>query len=242
MVEQPIDVEKVVREVLARLGAAPAKRDVAPPPSAEPETPPGVVSGESDGALSVGTPVVTMAELEGKLDGVKRLVVPARSVVTPSVRDELHRRGIALVCGSGAPATSAGAVRLVMTVLGSRFDPGPLARTIQGEGIEVDQRRAECLIAATDELAGEVGRPNTLGLILSADPAVAVCLANRHRGVRAIRAVDPTTVDADAASVGANLLVVNPASASVFQLSQMVRGFCRGGPRACPETLRERLG
>jgi hypothetical protein len=240
MAKPPIDIDKVVREVLARLAVAPEPSAAAAPKSDA--AGPSAVSGESDGVLAVRAPVVTMAELEGKLAGIKSLVVPARSVVTPSVRDELHRRKIALVFDQGVREASSGAVRLVMTVLGSRFDAGPLAQAIQSEGIEIERRRADCLIAATDQLAGDVGRPNTLGLILSEQPAVALCLANRRRGVRAIWGVDAATVDADAAAVGAHLMVVNPEAASVFQLARMVSRFCRGGPHECPEILRERLG
>jgi len=236
MAKPPIDVDKVVRDVLAQLDAA------RKPSVAGSEAPAAATSGTSDGELAVQAPVVTMAELEGRLAGIKRLVVPARSVVTPSVRDELQRRKIALVYASGAPAASSGAIRLVMTVLDARFDTDPLARAIQGEGIEIDHRRADCLIAATDQLAGELGRPNTLGLVLSTDPAAALCLANRHRGVRAIWGVDAKSVEADAAAVGANLMVVNPQAAGVPQLVRMVSHFCRGGPRECPQVLRERLG
>ncbi len=236
MAKPPIDVDKVVRDVLAQLDAA------RKPSVAGREAPAAATSGTSDGELAVQSPVVTLAELEGRLAGIKRLVVPARSVVTPSVRDELQRRKIALVYASGSPAASTGAVRLVMTVLDARFDTGPLARAIQGEGIEFDHRRADCLIAATDQLAGELGRSNTLGLVLSTDPAAALCLANRHRGVRAIWGVDAKSVEADADAVGANLMVVNPQAASVPQLARMVSHFCRGGPRECPQVLRERLG
>jgi len=249
MAEPPIDVDKVVREVLARLdaagepsAAAVRKGDVPGPSAAKQETPAVAVSGDSDGALAVRAPVVTMVELEGRLAGVKRVVVPARSVVTPSVRDELHRRKITLVHDQEMRGAPAGTVRLVVTVVGSRFDARALTRAIQSEGIEIESRRADCVISATDQLAGDVGRPNTAGVVLSEHPAVALCLANRHRGVRAIWGIDADAVDVEAAAVGANLMVVNPEAARVFQFARMVHRFCRGGPRACPKDLRDRLG
>jgi len=75
------DVERIVVEVIRRLGllgpatAAPANRN----------------------ELTLAERVVTMRLLEGKLEGVARLVVPARAVVTPAVRDELNDRQIELI-------------------------------------------------------------------------------------------------------------------------------------------------
>jgi hypothetical protein len=46
--------------------------------------------------LAVPDRLVTMATLQGRLDGVTQLKVPRRSVITPSVRDELKLRMIEL--------------------------------------------------------------------------------------------------------------------------------------------------
>jgi hypothetical protein len=242
MAEPSIDLEKLVRDVLAELGAAPEPaRDAAGQGEAESSSA-AAPAATSGGELVVLSPVVTMSELEGRLEGVRRLVVPPQAVLTPSVRDELHRKRITLVYDQPVPVPGAGKARLVMLVLGSRYDPVPLARALQNERIEVDSRRTDCLVEATDQLAGEVVKPNTLGLVVSTYPAVAICLANRHQGVRAVSGIDAATADADAASVGANVLVVNPRTTGFFQIKQMISRFHREGARACPEPLRERLG
>ena len=77
---------------------------------------------------------------------------------------------------------------------------------------------------------------------MSTYPAVAICLANRHQGVRAVSGLDAATAVADAASVGANVLVLCPRGLGLTQLRQMIREFCREGVRECPEALRNRLG
>ncbi len=267
MAEPSIDVDKLVREVLAELGVAPEPSAAAAPPretngpeaasAPPPASPAPAASSPGDeaagaapraapaapnGELVVLNQVVSTAELEGRLEGVRRLVVPPQAVVTPSVRDELHRRRIALVFDQPVPVPSAGGVRLAMAVLGSRFDPAPLLRALAGEPIEVETHRTDCLVAATDWLAEEISKPNTLGAIVSTYPAIGLCLANRHPGVRAVRGIDAATIEAEVASVGANVIAVDPRSAGVFQMRQMIRRFCRGGPRECPEVLRERLG
>jgi len=232
MTEPPIDVERVIREVLAEMGfAPPAPRD---PPA-----------GGASGELVVRSRVVTMAELGNRLGGLRRLVVPSQAVVTPSVRDALRRKGITLVYGqpeASSAASPARQVKLVLAAVGSRFDPGPLGRALENEGIDVDVRRSDCLIAATDALIAELGESRTLGVLLSGDPAIALCLANRAPGVRAVWGIDPARTVDDAASVGANLLVVDPGAMGVFQLNRLIGRFCRQGPAECPETLRARLG
>jgi hypothetical protein len=233
MAEPTIEIEKLVREVLAEMGIAPAREQPKTAAAAAPQP---------DGELVVLSAVVTMSELEGRLQGIRRLVVPPQAVVTPSVRDELHRKSITLVHDQPVPVPGAGKARLVMMVLGSRYDPGPLARALESEGIEVETRRTDCLVDATDQLAREVVKPDTLGVVVTTYPAVAICLANRHQRVRAVWGADAGTAEAAAASVGANVLVVDPRTTAFFQIRQMISRFHRHGPRECPEPLRERLG
>ena len=253
MTEPSIDLEKLVREVLAALGVAPepaahavqqaatGDSSAAAPAADHAQTTPAAAP-RPDGELVVLSAVVTMSELEGRLEGVRRLVVPPQAVVTPLARDELHRKRITLVYDQPVPVPGAGKGRLVMMVLGSRYDPVPLTRALRNEGIEVETRRTHCLVDATDQLAGEVVEPNTLGLVVSTYPAVAICLANRHQGVRAVSGIDTATAVADAASVGANVLVVDPGTTGFFAIKQMISRFHREGPGECPEPLRERLG
>jgi hypothetical protein len=49
------------------------------------------------GELRITDRVVTMRSIEGRLNGVTRIVVKRRAVVTPAVRDELKQRKIELV-------------------------------------------------------------------------------------------------------------------------------------------------
>ena len=253
MAEPSIDIEKLVREVLAEMGVAPqpaaeAARpsDGGPSSAAAPEAkqaqPPATAAPQADGEMVVLSAVVTMSELEGRLQGVRRLVVPPQAVVTPSVRDELRRKAITLVYDQPVPVPGASQARLVMIVLGSRYDPLPLTRALGSEGIEVETRRTDCLVDATDQLAVEVVKPNTLGVAVTTYPAIAICLANRHQRVRAVWGADAAESEAAAASVGANLLVVDPRTTGFFQIKQMISRFHRHGPVECPESLRERLG
>jgi len=194
-----------------------------------------------NGELVVARRVVTLREVEGRLDGMRCVVVPAGAVVTPAVRDELLRRGVALTFRALDQPKQAG-LRLVMMVVSRRFDASPLSAALQRRGVTVECERLECLVAATDRLAEELARPDTLGLLLSRHTAVALCLANRHGTIRAVLGREPAELDADVAAVGANLLVVDPYGAGMSVLSRLVQEFCAGGVKQCPEALRARLG
>lgn len=191
--------------------------------------------------LVVAGRVVTLDHLADRLDGVRRLVVPARAVITPAVHDELVARGIQVVRRSDRlpePAAS----RLALWILGRRFDPAVLAAALEAEGIAAQWHRADCLIAATDAAAAAVTGEQTPAALITGEPAAAVCLANRHPGVRAVWAADPEQAKTHTAAVGANLLVLDPRRLAVFQMKQILVGFVREGLRACPEPLKSRLG
>jgi hypothetical protein len=226
----PAEIERIVREVLAEMGAS--------PPLAASQGP---VAAEGD--VVVACRLVTLAAVADQLASARRLVVPPHAVVTPAVRDELRRRSVPLVRAPlAASHTSAGLPRLVLLAARTRRDPTPLAEALGREGIEVCRLSADCLIAATDQLAGEVTRPGTLGLLWTRHTAAGLCLANRHPGVRAVLAAGLPGTAAAVRAVAANVLVLDPLAATGFQQRQMVGEFCRGGVRPCPEKFKNRLG
>ena len=76
--------ERVVREVIRRL------RDQGLC----------VQEDEKHADLRLNERLVTLATLQGRLAGVRRIIVDPRAVVTPSVRDELMDQEIELVRGT----------------------------------------------------------------------------------------------------------------------------------------------
>ena len=73
------DIERIVQEVIRRLTAT------------------GAQVGGASAELEIHDRVVTLATLDGQLDGVRQLVVRPKTVITPSVRDELTDRNIKLI-------------------------------------------------------------------------------------------------------------------------------------------------
>ncbi|MEO2022144.1 MAG: hypothetical protein ABGX05_09970 [Pirellulaceae bacterium] len=85
------DIERIVTEVMRRLQSAGVL--VRPDSGSPPEI--ASVSAKT-ATYTVTEHVVSLAVLEGHLENLQRLVVGARAVVTPAVRDELRARDIAL--------------------------------------------------------------------------------------------------------------------------------------------------
>lgn len=236
MAQPPIDVERVVREVLAEMGHTVAL------PAAPAPAPAAAATIAAEGELRIGARVVSMADLPDRLAGVCRVVVPADAMVTPLVRDELQRKNIALVYERPrSAARPAAGARLVLVTLGGSYDPAGLVRSLRADGLEVDSHCADCLAAASDLVAAEVAGGGALGAVLTRHAAVALCLANRLPGVRAVQAVDAAQAGAAAGSVGANVLVISPREMPPYQLGRVLRDFCRAGVRPCPEELKGRL-
>jgi len=73
------EIERIVQEVIRRLTSA------------------GVQVTKLKPTLELEDRLVTLASLEGRLEGIRQLVVLPKAVVTPSVRDELRDKKIELV-------------------------------------------------------------------------------------------------------------------------------------------------
>jgi hypothetical protein len=74
--------EQIVVEVMRRLGVRMTGDERSSSPVAE---------------LRVTDRVITMQSIEGRLNGVTRVVVRRRAVITPAVKDELKDRKIELI-------------------------------------------------------------------------------------------------------------------------------------------------
>jgi hypothetical protein len=254
MAEPPIDIERVVREVLAQLGVAPqtgaapagpasGSPSAAVPQEKEKPQPTGETgSSASGGEIVLQRRVVTLADLPERLEGVRRVAVPPKAVVTPAVHDELRKRHIHLVYAEPQPGKAPGRAPVTIVSMGSPWDPAPLIKALESEGLAVQSQHVDCLVEATDRLAKDLAGGQAMGVLLTRHAAAGLCLANRLAGVRAIRGSSTDAVAAEAEAVGANLLVLDPSAIGLFTSQQIVLRFLRGGPRQCPAVFRKRLG
>lgn len=133
-------------------------------------------------------------------------------------------------------------VGLLVMVHGRAYEPTGLLRRLATGSVPVEVRQRDCIFQATDELAERLRAGNCLGVLLSRYAAIGLCAANRHLGVRAVWGLEPGQAASDTASLGANLLVINPRQVSPYQLEKMIHQFYLAGLRPCPEVLKSRLG
>lgn len=215
------EIERLVREALSRLStAAPLASSSPVVSSAKP------VEVSAVDALEVATQVVTLAEIDGRLGDKRRLVVGPKAVVTPAVRDVLRQRNIVLERRVLGPKSSAATAKGTITVaVAARADAGRLVERLRRDGYAVQQLAQTGLVAAVRELADEVVRGGSRGLLLADEAEAAVVALNRRGGVRAVGGDDASAVGRAAAAVNANALVVRPAGKSEFVLQRIVAAW-----------------
>jgi hypothetical protein len=195
------------------------------------------------GQLTISGRVVTLSALDGRLAGVHQVIVSPQAIVTPAVRDELRRRNVALrFAATPAHGAASPATLLALVVHREAGDATPLVAALSGEPVVVRQENLDCVIAASQRLAGVAAAGHGLGLLLTRYTSAAICLANRLQGVRAVLATDVAPTAAAAAAIGANVLVADPKLLGYGRLKRIVLDYCRAGVRPCPRVFEKELG
>jgi len=221
------DVERIVRQVLAEIaGGKPVAQSSA--------------TSNGAGDLVVSKRVVSLADVEGRLTGVTRVIVERGAVFTPAARDELKQHGVSIASAVRAGIKQA-KLRIGLAAAETKYDAKAFIAALATDGFEVETLKENCLPGTIDKLCCRV-KHDGVGLLITSSAAAALCLANRQSGVRAALAVNVAAVEGAVSAIGANLLVVDPAGKSLFELRQIVRQWLRGGRPACPAALETLLG
>lgn len=233
------EIEKLVREALARSGSANGAANVERIVSEvldrlQAKTP-------SLRELTLASRVVTLAEVKGKLEGIKQLVVPAKAVITPAVRDLLRQKRIDI--GYALPGKAAAKPRLSLVVgaAGTKYDAAGALRAAAREGVTIERLARTGLAQVVGELCDAASKGGKLGLVLTSETAAVVCIANRRPGVRAAAAASVAATPRVVRSVGANLLAVDPAGRTMFEMQRIISQFVAGAPYACPAEFAKEL-
>ena len=166
-------------------------------------------------------------------DAPKEVRVAPGTVVTPLARDWLKRHGVAVRIVSGrdvarARAAVAGEWGFVLDSRSGRAEPLRRALLDGDDWAEVGADAVEAAEWVTaDEARG--------ALVVADEASVACWRANRVEGIRAATVAEVDAVTRAVRHLGANLLVVEPAGASLHQMKQLGERFRRGGAPALPE-------
>lgn len=244
MAGQELDLEAIVREVLRRLqqlGSDRADADGAKTQRQVPEAPAIPPLASEPGQLQLQERTITLGLVAGRLQGVREVLVSAGAVVTPSVRDELRKRRIALHFTAEPAADLPVTARLVLGVAGGAQAAGAALAAVQAEAGAAQRIDRDCVLEVVRQVSQAVASQGQIGLVLTDRPAVALCLANRQASIRAAWGMSVASVREAAKLIGANLLVVNPAQHGAYELRGMIREFV-AGRHQCPKVYRQALG
>ncbi len=208
-------IEQLVREVLRRLdapGGAPQGR-----------TSERALVAQGGRRLTLTGRVVSLADVNGRLDGVNAINLARGAVLTPAARDYLIHRGVAISRGVEAGTTQPlpSVHALVLGVAETNYDPSGMVSHLGKRGTIVQQLARTGLASVVRETCDAVALGGQRGLLLTAETTAAVCMANRRQGVRAALANDSAAAEQAMRSVAANVLVTDPAKAGTFQLQRM---------------------
>lgn len=223
---QPLDIERIVQEVLRRL----QRHAFEAAGIAHPNEP------NASNELVISDRVITLRHVEGRLDGVAQVVAPTGAVVTPSVRDELRRARVALKYCSQLQASPQRTA--------AKNGPGPwllvdgelATGLISATSIVPAERRRTTrdLATALRESAADLGAGRVV--IVTSRAMVATALANRIASLRAAHIREAEDLAAADEQLGANVLVVDTMLAPLLRRTLE---FARQSPQPAPRLLKQ---
>ena len=174
--------------------------------------------------------LLTLAKVSANLDGLRRLVVHKKTIITPALREELSRRGIAVERGGSRPGTRAD---FAISVVRFAADRAP---NLHGLGLAEDVQ-AKSFSVVINLVNGQLVQSNRHVVVLTEQTSAALCVLNRTPAVRAALANNVESVKAAAKAVAANVLVVDPHKLGRVQLAAILRAFENEGMRNIPSEL-----
>lgn len=210
---QQVLIEQIVAEVMRRL---------IPTASSAP-----VSSATNNGHEVVLADLVITADLLAeKSAGRKQIAVTSKAIVTPSARDWLRQNKVELI-RNAASETATGTKesdRLVITHSSDQTIDRVLvdaARPVNGGW---KRKSAESVDEAAKKAIGELRRESSrVIVVLTSEPEVAACLANRNEKVRAAVVADAAAVARVKSGLDGNVFVVDPTGRSFFEMRNLLR-------------------
>jgi hypothetical protein len=236
------EIERIVQNVLAELRAAGVAAATGENGQRQNAASPKQAEASPTKSCVIAERVVTLAALEGRLNGASVLTVPRGAVITPAVRDELKTRGIRLeIADAPAKGEAKNFVELLVGIADVPDDVSVLTKATQEHvtGLaNVQSMQQVDLAALIGRMAEWMASRPSVAVVLTRRPTAAVCLANRHRGLRAVWANTPKALAEAMNTIAPNVMIYNPAAHSVSAQRAILREFVSAGVRECPEELR----
>jgi pyruvate/2-oxoglutarate dehydrogenase complex dihydrolipoamide acyltransferase (E2) component len=245
MASSDLEIEQVVRRIVAQLAGQPSAATDAGPrgPDKTARKPAQPQRNTIDRIAVCNEHVVTIERINQCLAGARRIALRPDAIVTPAARDYLKEKGIGVgepISNSG-PGSVAGKAKLVVAPWKCDTDLAAVVSSMQRAGLDVGTISGNDLAQIVDELSQFVVADKGLAVLVTPQIAATLCLANRNNGVRAAMAANVAEVRDCIDAVGANLLAIDPRGRSIYELTRMAKSFAEAGPRGCPEIYCNKL-
>lgn len=191
MIIENFDIDELVQNILADLGDRRQRAE-------EIRTLPEPISD-----VYLESRVISLADIRALGDS-KKLFISPKSILTPSAKDEIRKRRIALAVK--LPRRTAGSEVTIWLAAHrpAAFSPAVLKR------FNVKPEYFESVTGIVESALRKLSDENRRGAVLSRQAATLLCEANRHRDLRAFVGINPKQAAEDAAELDANLLVLHP--------------------------------
>jgi ribose 5-phosphate isomerase RpiB len=187
--------------------------------------------------------VLTAECLARLLDGQAELVVAEKTIVTPLAADELKRRGITLVRRRAETAAEKSESRAIWSVVMERADS-----MISSVMVSLDRERLSIRLSSLTSqpdtarwamaAANEVVSGKSKGIVaITQNPCLCCCIANKLAGIRAVAVASAVQATQALKTIGANLLALDSAGRTFFELRQILRTAALSGQAGCPAEL-----
>ena len=212
---QQVLIEQIVAEVMRRLmptaSSAPASSEANNRQSAQ-----------------LTDAVITADVLAEKVAGRNNVVVGERAIVTPSARDWLRHNKVELIHGSTAAGVTASVEASCGKLVITHATSQTIDRVLEDAGRQSNGGWNRKSVESADEAAkkaiGELRRESSrVIVVLTSEPEVVACLANRNEKVKAAVVADAAAVARVKSGLDGNVFVVAPAGRSFFELRNILR-------------------
>jgi hypothetical protein len=210
---QQVLIEQIVAEVMRRL----MPNSATAPVSSEANNRHEVVLADS---------VITADLLSEKSSGRKWISVTSKAIVTPSARDWLRHNNVELIRGvaSGTGSQPIESGRLVITHSSDQTIDRVLEDASRQSSGGWNRKSVESVDEAAKKAIGELRRESSrVIVVLTSEPEVAACLANRNEKVRAAVVADAAAVARVKSGLDGNVFVVDPTGRSFFEMRNLLR-------------------
>lgn len=182
-------------------------------------------------------PVITALMLDDLRREGKEIRLAKDALITPAARDWLRSYKMPVTWEDGGQA---GPRSLAAVMDASLPELRAVRNMLDRDGglVEVIEPVGGCsgIAAATRRLCGRVFRREVAkGVVFAQDGCVPVCVANKHNGIRAALGTSVPAVEEACRQLGVNVLVIEYAGQSTFQVRQMIERLLRGATAPQPE-------